>query len=88
MGWWSSVGCDIPYSGLGQVKLNAQSIHGWWSSIGCDSFRDKTHGDIKTLGNNIQGCIIWGRNVWGHNIAVPKFQRKQTSQFSTEVINE
>jgi hypothetical protein len=41
---------------------------GWWSSVGFDSFRVETYGDVKTLGNNVQGRILRGRIVQGRNI--------------------
>jgi hypothetical protein len=31
-------------------------------------FRDETYRDVKTLGYNIRGHILWGINVQGHNI--------------------
>ncbi len=65
MDWWSFVGCDLRYPGLGQVRLNDQQIYGWWSSLGCDSFRDETYRDVKTSGNNVQGRIVGGQNVQG-----------------------
>ncbi len=41
---------------------------GWWRSVGCDSFGDETYGDVKTSGDNVRGCILWGRNARGQNV--------------------
>ncbi len=64
MGWWSSVGCDRQYLGLGYFRLNAQPIQGWWNSVGCDSFRDEMYRSIKTLGITY-GDVSYGDVSYG-----------------------
>jgi hypothetical protein len=73
MGWWSSVGSDCPYLGLGQVRLNAYQSMGWWSSVGYDFFGDEAYRDLKTSRNNIRGRIMQGRDIRGVSSLYKKY---------------